>query len=546
MSERAPGFASNPPLSPRRIERALLTVSDKTGIVELARSLVEFGAELLSTGGTARTLRDAGLSVTDVADRTGFPEMLDGRVKTLHPRIHGGILARRDLESHRTALTEHDITTIDLVVVNLYPFESKVDRQTPFEEAIEEIDIGGPTMIRAAAKNHGDVAVVVDPQQYRCIEEELRQSDGALSAATRRQLAATAFRRTAAYDARISNWFGHALDGDFPTTWTEQWSRRSSLRYGENPHQEAAWYGREDGHEFSLAECHVHESDKELSYNNLLDASAAIECARGLSGAAAVIVKHCLPCGAAERESGLEAFEAALAGDPVSAFGGILALTVPFDLSMAKAIATPKHFFEVIHAPEVSTDAIAWLREQAKWGKKCRVLSGGTSPAGKSGTQADLRSVSGGVLLQTPDRTQPVQPSRVGDGLTVATERTPNTEEWRDLAFAWKVIPHVRSNAILLARGGSIAGVGAGQPSRVDAVRIACAKAEEFTEKGARGSALASDAFFPFPDGLEVAARAGVTAVVQPGGSIRDKAVIKAANEAGIAMVLTGERHFRH
>lgn len=533
----------------RPIQRALLAVSDKSGLVEFASALSEFGVELLSTGGTARTLRDAGLAVTEVAERTGFPEMLDGRVKTLHPSIHGGILARRDLPAHVAALEEHAITPIDLVVVNLYPFEAKVERGTPWEQAVEEIDIGGPTMIRAAAKNHDHVAVVVDPTQYTAVRAELAEFAGGLTRSTRRSLAATAFRRTAAYDAAISNWFGEELEGDFPTTRTEQWHRRLELRYGENPHQRAAWYSRRDSGDFSLSACAVAECAKELSYNNLLDAAAAIECARSLSNPAAVIVKHCLPCGAAERATPAEAIHAALAGDPVSAFGGILALTTRLDLELAKLIATKDHFFEVIHAPDADADALEHLRSAVKWGKNCRILTGGEidpKAGAGSGRTLELRSVPGGLLLQSPDHASPVRASRVGEGLTVASERSPTESEWRDLEFAWKVLPFVRSNAILLARGAAVVGVGAGQPSRVDAVRIAARKAEEFQSEGARGAALASDAFFPFADGVEAAIGAGVTAIVQPGGSIRDREVIRAANDAGIAMVFTGERHFRH
>ncbi|MCA8959834.1 MAG: bifunctional phosphoribosylaminoimidazolecarboxamide formyltransferase/IMP cyclohydrolase [Planctomycetes bacterium] len=520
----------------RKIERALLAVSDKSGIAEFAGQLVERGVELVSTGGTAKTLRTAGLPVREVAEITEFPEMLGGRVKTLHPRIHGGILARRDLPDHLAALDEHRIPPIDLVVVNLYPFERRTAEGVSFEEAIEEIDIGGPAMIRAAAKNHADVAVIVDPSQYDAIAAELRERDGSLSLDTRRSLALTAFRRTAAYDAAISNWLGRRSDGDFPKVWTEQWSRVGELRYGENPHQRAAWYSRSDGDDFALPAAQLSEGSKGISYNNLLDVAAAIECARSLDGPGAVVVKHCLPCGAAERESLHDAFEAALAGDPLSAFGGILALTEPLDARLAARISTPELFFEVIHCPELLPGAEEAIRNGAKWGKSCRILTGGSVATG-SVPRTEIRSIPGGVLIQDRDHFS-VDRSEY----EVVTDRSPTDEEWRDLLFGWRVIPSVRSNGILLARNRAVVGAGAGQPSRVDSVHIACRKAGD----RARGAVAASDAFFPFPDGVETAAEAGVTAVIQPGGSRRDADVIAAANAARVAMVLTKERHFKH
>lgn len=519
----------------RAVKRALIAVSDKSGIVELCSCLAQMGIEIVSTGGTAATLREGGIEVQAVEDITGFPEMMAGRIKTLHPRIHGGLLARRHETSDMESCHEHGITPIDLLVVNLYPFERTVAAEASFEETVEQIDIGGPAMVRAAAKNHHDVAVVVEPDRYQSIIGELEETGGALSAATRKDLALEAFRRTAAYDGSISNWLGQQIEGAFPEAVTEQWTRVGELRYGENPHQQSAWYRRNDGDAFSIADVTCY-GDKELSYNNLLDASAAIECCRGLQGPAAVVVKHCLPCGAAERQSSAEAFEAALAGDPISAYGGILALSEPLDVDLAKRLATKDLFFEVIHAPEFLPGAREALRDGVKWGRSCRMLEGGETGQ-EDASAVEIRSVPGAMLLQTRDR-----PQRHRDQFEVVTERQPTDQEWQDLLFGWRVLPHVRSNGILLANQRAIMGVGAGQPSRVDAVHIACTKAAQRSA----GCSLASDAFFPFADGVEAAIEAGVTAVIQPGGSIRDKAVIKVADAAAIAMVFTGERHFRH
>lgn len=520
---------------PRMVSRALVTVSDKSGVVDFCQELVHLGVEILSTGGTAKTLREAGIPVRPVEDVTGFPEMMDGRIKTLHPRIHGGLLARRSVKGDLESCDEYGIPPIDLLVVNLYPFERTAASGASFSDTIEQIDIGGPAMVRAAAKNHLDVAVVVDPDSYPALIHELKETTGQLSAETRNQLALVAFRRTAAYDASISNWFGQQMDGPFPGTVTEQWHRVGDLRYGENPHQEAAWYQRNDGDSFSIAEAICH-GGKELSYNNILDASAAIDCCRGLEGSAAVIVKHCLPCGASESTHLESAFDLALAGDPVSAFGGILALSGPLSVELAKKISTKDHFFEVIHAPSYEEGSIEAIREGAKWGQSCRILEGGFF-GDDGGVPIEARAVPGAMLLQTKD----VSVRGVDDYETV-TDRTPTEEEWRDLLFGWRVLPHVKSNGILLAQNNAVTGVGAGQPSRVDAVHIAVRKAGE----KATGSVLASDAFFPFPDGVEAAIEAGVTAVIQPGGSRRDPEVIDVANQAGIAMVFTGERHFRH
>ncbi len=530
MSESSP---QDPNL--REVQRALIAVSDKDGIVEFCTSLQNLGIEILSTGGTAAVLREGGVEVRAVEEVTDYPEMMGGRVKTLHPRIHGGLLARRDVEGDLESCHEHGIPPIDLLVVNLYPFEQTVAAGASFEDTVEQIDIGGPAMVRAASKNHRDVAVVVDPERYPSVLAELLENDGQLSGATRQGLALEAFRRTAAYDASISNWLGQELEGPFPGSVTEQWNRVGSLRYGENPHQQSAWYERNDGDGFSIAEATCH-GGKALSYNNILDASAAIECCRGLEGAAAVVVKHCLPCGAAERQNLSDAFEAALAGDPISAFGGILALSQPLDVELAKRLATTDLFFEVIHAPKFLPGAVEAIRDGVKWGKSCRMLEGGE--VGSTGAvPIELRSVPGAMLLQTRDQLLATR-----EQYSVATSREPSDQEWEDLLFGWRVLPHVRSNGILLARDRSIQGVGAGQPSRVDAVGIACRKAGD----GAKGSSLASDAFFPFADGVEAAIDAGVTAVIQPGGSVRDGAVIEVADAAGVAMVFTGERHFRH
>ena len=517
-----------------RIRPALIAVSDKSGLVELGEALTRHGVEILSTGGTARTLREGEVPVTEVATHTGSPEILGGRVKTLHPKIHGGILARRDDAGDLAQCAEHGIEPIDLVVVNLYPFERRTAEGITPEEAIEEIDIGGPTMIRAAAKNHAHVAVVVDPQDYPALIAELEGTEGCVSSEMRRRLSLTAFRRTAAYDAAISNYYGSVLEGDHPEVRTEQWSKVADLRYGENPHQAAAWYRRADGDRIQVPEMTIH-GGKQLSYNNLLDAAAAIECVQALEGPGAVIVKHCLPCGAAESADLPTAFEEALAGDPLSAFGGIVALNRPLDPELAGRIGSKELFFEVIHAPAYEPGAIERLQQGARWGKNCRILEGGLGEG--RGTAREVRAIPGGLLVQERDRLV-----RTPDTFEHVSERAPTEAELADLHFAWRVLPFVKSNGILFARGRSIVGVGAGQPSRVDSVGIAARKAGP----KARGAVMASDAFFPFPDGVEAAAEAGITAVIQPGGSMRDDAVLEAANRAGMAMVITGERHFRH
>lgn len=492
--------------------------------------------EIISTGGTAQVLRDHNIAVKEVQEITGFPEIMGGRVKTLHPLVHGGILARRDLDEDQEAMRDHGIEGIDLVVVNLYRFEETVRGGAAFDDAIEQIDIGGPTMVRAAAKNHAHVAIVVNPERYPSIAAELQEHDGTLDETTRRELALEAFQRTAAYDAAISNWFGEQLHGDeLPRVYTEQWTRKSELRYGENPHQKAAWYSRADGGDFSLGDAKVIEG-KAISYNNLLDVSAAIDCMRALEGPAAVIVKHCLPCGAAEADDLGTAFDRALDGDRVSAFGGIAAFSEPLDPETAARFATRDHFFEVVYAPRFEEGTEEVIRKGAKWGKNCRLIEGGEVQAERA-RPLEIRSVPGALLMQEFDR-----PLAQREQFEVVSERQPTDAEWQDLLFAWRVVPFVRSNAILLAAQRAVVGAGAGQPSRVDAVAIACRKAGDKSQ----GAVMASDAFFPFPDGVEVAAAAGVRAVIQPGGSIRDDKVIDAANAAGMALVITGERHFKH
>ena len=502
--------------------RALLSVYDKTGIVELARGLAELGWILISSGGTARTIAEAGLAVTDVADHTGSPIMLGHRVVTLHPRIHGGILADRDDPEHRADLDAHGIDPIDLVVGNLYPFTA--------EPGIEMIDIGGPTMVRAAAKNHAHVGVVVDPADYDAVLAELR-ADGALSAATRRRLARQAFAHTAAYDAAIVSWLDdtdEAADADdpLPDSLHLALDRVQDLRYGENPHQVGARYRFTHGR--SWWDDAVQHGGKELSYLNLYDTEAAWRLVWSLGDEpAAVVIKHANPCGAAIHDDLTVAYERAHACDPVSAFGGIVALNRPVPLALAEALAPV--FTEVVVAPGFEPDALAKLTEK----KNLRVIEA----APPSSALLELRSIDGGLLVQTTDRV-----SLDRSGWTVATERAPTDDEWRDLEFAWQVAARVTSNTIVLAKDRQAVGIGAGQQNRRDAGTIAAEKADG----RARGGACASDAFFPFRDGLDAAAAAGATAVIQPGGSIRDDEVIAAANEAGMAMVFTGERHFKH
>jgi phosphoribosylaminoimidazolecarboxamide formyltransferase/IMP cyclohydrolase len=517
------------------VRRALISVSDKTGLIPFARALAQAGAEILSTGGTARSLREAGIPVKDVSEHTGFPEIMDGRVKTLVPQIHGGILARRDLAEHVQAMEQHGIAPIDLVAVNLYPFEETVAAGADAETTIENIDIGGPAMIRAAAKNHDFVAVVTDPAQYAEVEAALGQ--GGTDLALRQRLAGAAYARTAAYDAAIAAWFARERGEAFPERFTLSGTRREVLRYGENPHQAAAFYGT-DGRQGVATARQV--QGKALSYNNLNDTDAAFECVAEFEAPTVVIVKHANPCGVATAESLSDAWDRALACDPVSAFGGIVALNRTLDAETAKRIAAI--FTEVIVAPGATPEAEAVLAAK----KNLRLLlTGGMPDATAPGFT--LRTLAGGFLVQDRDA------GRVGPAdLKVVTKRAPSDQELADLLFAFRVAKHVKSNAIIYARQGATVGIGAGQMSRVDSARIAAWKAGEaaraagLAEPLTQGSVAASDAFFPFADGLETIVAAGATAVIQPGGSMRDEEVIAAADAAGIAMVMTGMRHFRH
>jgi phosphoribosylaminoimidazolecarboxamide formyltransferase / IMP cyclohydrolase len=540
-------------MSDKAITRALLSVSDKAGLAELGAALAARGVELVSTGGTAKALRDAGLDVRDVSDLTGFPEMMDGRVKTLHPTVHGGLLALRDNAEHVAAMEAHGIGAIDLVVVNLYPFEATVAKGAARDEIIENIDIGGPSMVRSAAKNHGFVTIVTDPADYPALLEELAANAGATSLAFRIRMAGKAYARTASYDAAIANWFafGDAFSNPlgaealhatpFPNTLPLAFKRADTLRYGENPHQAAAIYVPQVLGARGVPQA-MQLQGKELSYNNLNDADAALELAAEFAGQApaVVIVKHANPCGVAQSGSLLEAWEAALACDSVSAFGGIVAVNCELDGATAEAIAGI--FTEVVIAPSVSAEA----REIFAKKKNLRLLECGTLPNPRRGGLA-MKTIAGGLLIQSRDA------GAVSlDDLKVVTKRAPTEQELKDCLFAWTVARHVKSNAIVYAKDGATAGIGAGQMNRRDSARIAAIKAREAAETHGWpaprtvGSAVASDAFFPFADGLISAAEAGATAVIQPGGSIRDDEVIAAADAAGLAMVFTGMRHFRH
>jgi phosphoribosylaminoimidazolecarboxamide formyltransferase/IMP cyclohydrolase len=525
----------------RRISRALLSVSDKAGLVDFARLLVGFGVELVATGGTGTALADAGLPVRDVSDLTGFPEMMDGRVKTLHPKIHGGLLAIRHDVEHARAMREHGIPAIDLLVVNLYPFEAAVAKGADHDGAIETIDIGGPALIRAAAKNHDDVAVLVEPTDYAVLTDELSEHQGMTTQALRRRLAAKAFARTAAYDAAIANWFAAQLDDAAPDFRAFGGRLIEALRYGENPHQTAAFY-RTPELRRGVATARQLQG-KQLSYNNINDTDAAYECVAEFDPArtaACVIVKHANPCGVAEAATLLDAYRKALACDPTSAFGGIVALNRPLDADAARAIT--EIFTEVIIAPDASEEAIAIVAAK----KNLRLMTAGGLPDPRAAGIA-VKSVAGGLLVQSRDN------AVMGEiELRAVTRRAPTAAEYLDLCFAFRVAKHVKSNAIVYAKERATVGIGAGQMSRVDAARIAARKAAEaareagLPEPPTQGSVVASDAFFPFADGLLAAIEAGATAVIQPGGSVRDNEVIKAAEDHGIAMVFTGTRHFRH
>ncbi len=526
------------------IRRALISVSDKTGVAAFADKLAEAGVELISTGGTAKTLREAGLAVREVSDLTGYPEILGGRVKTLHPAVHGGLLAIRDNADHSAALEKHGIGGIDLVVINLYPFEATIARGADFAEAIENIDIGGPAMIRAAAKNHDWVAVVTDPGDYALILAEMESAGGGTSLTARRKLAAKAYARTAAYDAAIANWLAGLLGETAPRHFVLPGILKQTLRYGENPHQSAAFYvSPENGGVRPGVATARQLQGKELSYNNLNDTDAAYELVAEFDpslSAAVAIIKHANPCGVALGDTLVTAYRKALLCDPVSAFGGIVALNRPLDAEAAEAVA--EIFTEVIIAPDASEEAQAILARK----KNLRLLLAGGLPDPHA-PGVTLRTVAGGFLTQSRDNGSPETAQ-----LSVATERTPSEQELADLKFAFLVCKHVKSNAIVFAREGATTGIGAGQMSRVDSARIAswkgqaAADAAGLAEPLTNGSVAASDAFFPFPDGLIALANAGATAVIQPGGSMRDKEVVAAANERGLAMVLTGMRHFRH
>jgi phosphoribosylaminoimidazolecarboxamide formyltransferase / IMP cyclohydrolase len=524
------------------IKRALLSVSDKDGLVELGHALVKRHVELISTGGTAKTLREAGLAVKDISDLTGFPEMMDGRVKTLHPKVHGGLLAVRDNAEHAAAMKAHDIGAIDLVIVNLYPFAATVAKGASRDEIIENIDIGGPSMVRSAAKNHAFVTIVTDPADYDELIAELEEGNGATSYDFRRKCAEKAYSATAAYDSMISQWFAFADQGQmFPDMLAVNGNRVDELRYGENPHQRAALYVPVGPHGHGIAQAEQVQG-KELSYNNYNDADAALELVSEFRGGppTVVIVKHANPCGVASADTLIEAYRLALECDSVSAFGGIVAVNRPLDGATAEAIT--EIFTEVVAAPDADDAAKAVFAKK----KNLRLLLTGDLPDPKRGGLM-VKPITGGLLVQSRDN------GFVSDSdFKIVTKRAPTTQELRDCRFAWTVAKHVKSNAIVYAKDGATAGIGAGQMNRRDSARIAAIKAQEAAETfgwatpRTVGSAVASDAFFPFADGLLAAAGAGATAVIQPGGSMRDDEVIAAADEAGLAMVFTGMRHFRH
>jgi phosphoribosylaminoimidazolecarboxamide formyltransferase/IMP cyclohydrolase len=525
----------------RRVSRALLSVSDKTGLIEFARALAARGIELVSTGGTAQAIAAAGLKVKDVSDLTGFPEMMDGRVKTLHPKVHGGLLAIRTNSEHAQAMKTHGIAPIDLLVVNLYPFEATIEKGAPFEQCVENIDIGGPAMIRAAAKNHEHVAVVVDAQDYRAVLDELAANDGATTLMLRRRLAAKAYARTASYDAAISNWFSNELKAEAPDYRAIGGRLIQSLRYGENPHQTAAFYALPEKRP-GIATARQLQG-RELSYNNINDTDAAYECIAEFDPkrtAACVIVKHANPCGVAEGPDLLTAYRKAFACDTQSPYGGIIAVNRTLDADAARAIT--EILTEVIIAPDATEEAIAIIAKR----RNLRLLLAGSVPDPRA-PGLTAKTVAGGLLVQSRD-------NAVVDDLTLkaVTKRAPTEAELRDLRFAFRVVKHVKSNTIVYAKDLATVGIGAGQMSRVDSARIAARKAQDaatdakLPEPLTKGSVVASDAFFPFADGMLACIEAGATAVIQPGGSIRDQEVIEAADEHDIAMVFTGVRHFRH
>ncbi|MHC4261073.1 MAG: bifunctional phosphoribosylaminoimidazolecarboxamide formyltransferase/IMP cyclohydrolase [Planctomycetota bacterium] len=527
-----------------RIRKALLSVSDKSGIVELGRALVDLGIELLSTGGTCRTLSDAGLPVTEIASYTGFPEMLGGRVKTLHPKVHGGLLGIRDDAEHKRAMEDHMIDPIDLVVVNLYPFEKTVARgDVSRAEAIEQIDIGGPSMVRSAAKNHRFVGIVTNPADYDRVVAELRSNDGELGEKIRRELAVAAFQLTARYDAAISTWMFEAersegmTEDAFPGKHSLVADRVCELRYGENPHQKAALYRYATPGAHALTAAQV-LNGKALSYNNYVDLDAALRIASEFTEPFACVVKHNNPCGAAQAADLGTAIADAWAGDPLSAFGSVLALNREVDLAVAEFLTSERRFVEAIVAPGFAEDAFELLTTRPKWGKNVRLLSvGAVGPEAGAFRAGEVKPISGGFLVQDSDGFLDT-----ADNCEVVTRAEPTQEQLASLLFANTIAKHVKSNSIVVAKGTRVLGVGAGQMSRVDSVQLACSKAGDEVE----GSVLAGDAFFPFPDGPEAAMDRGVKAILQPGGSVQDKAVIAACDERGVPMVFTGHRHFRH
>jgi phosphoribosylaminoimidazolecarboxamide formyltransferase/IMP cyclohydrolase len=520
------------------IKQALISVSDKTGVLDFARELSAMGVNILSTGGTAKLLSDNGITVTEVADYTGFPEMLDGRVKTLHPKVHGGILARRDFPEHRAALEQHDIPTIDMVVVNLYPFQQTVAKaHCTLEEAIENIDIGGPAMLRSSAKNHKDVVVICDPTDYARVLNELKTNQGEVGYGTKFALAKKVFAHTAQYDGSITNYFTslgedklHATRSPYPDTLNLHFDKVQEMRYGENPHQSAAFYRDVKTVDGALAN-YKQLQGKELSFNNIGDADAAWECVKTFTETACVIVKHANPCGVAVGANPLEAYSKALQTDPTSAFGGIIAFNCELDGFAATAVA--KQFVEVLIAPSFTAEAKQIFAAK----QNVRLLE---IPLGSGLNQYDLKRVGGGLLVQSPDSKNVTLPE-----LKVVTKLQPTQQQLQDLMFAWRVAKFVKSNAIVFCGNGMTLGVGAGQMSRIDSARIASIKAQN-AKLSLVGSAVASDAFFPFRDGLDVVVDAGATCVIQPGGSMRDQEVIDAADERGVVMLYTGTRHFRH
>ena len=533
MPESQTSALQTPVANDLRIERALLTVFDKRGVVDFARALTELGVEIISTGGTAAELAEHGIPVRPIEDYTGFPEILDGRVKTLHPAIFAGLLAVRSREDHRMTLAEHGIAPIDLVVVNLYPFERTAARRgVSDEEVIEHIDIGGPTLIRAAAKNHAHVGVVVRPESYDAVIEELSETGGSISAQTRESLATEAFGATARYDAAISRWFAERED-DFPSQYVAAFEKVLDLSYGENPHQRAAYYEQVGMRTHLLART-VKVHGKELSFNNMLDLDSGRRLVNEFELPAATIIKHNNPCGAAVGDSVADAYARALACDPQSAYGGVVVLNREIDGELARKLS--ENFIELLFAPGYTHEALEILRAKPS----IRIIEDSERRKGMPG-ERDLRKVLGGVMLQ--DRDSDFQER---SDMEVVTQRKPSEEQWGELLFAWKVVRHVRSNAIVIANDLATVGIGAGQMSRVDAVRFAIEKAQEAQPNRLSGSVLASDAFFPFADGPQAAIDAGVKAIIQPGGSKRDPEVIAAADAADVAMVFTGRRHFRH